>query len=247
VDHFFIGEEVAEVPVETSSSEKEGRPTAVERKVSEGAAPARGKPPGEATGGLPVSPPAQVPPAGSGAEGSERGWREHRVSHPNGQPAEEGVYRWRKREGVWRSWSQEGVLIKEERYLDGALDGTAVTWFADGRKASEIEYRAGVPHGRYLTWYDDGQKREEGTCVDGKWEGEYSGWHPNGQLRVRSLYRAGEPEGPYTEWYPTGGKRAEGNFRAGKKEGYWYLWDQAGTISRTERYQEGVLISVTPP
>ena len=60
------------------------------------------------------------------------------------------------REGVWRSWYENGL-----------------PW-------SETEFKGGIKNGRTSTWYENGKKRYEGFFTNDKETGSWTFWDENG-------------------------------------------------------------------
>ena len=84
---------------------------------------------------------------------SENGKKAHNISyHENGKKLAEGEYANRKKEGVWRYYSdQDGKLVSEERYENGKLNGKVITYYPETGKPFEIvEYKIGVKEGAWI-------------------------------------------------------------------------------------------------
>lgn len=78
--------------------------------------------------------------------------------HPNGQVSLTGEMRDGKREGLWKSF------------------------YEDGTPWSEGEYKNGVRHGKTVTWFENGKMRYEGVYTNGEQSGKWRYYNENGQL-----------------------------------------------------------------
>lgn len=103
-------------------------------------------------------------------------------------------------EGVPESAHHEGGRA---RWADGACDGegrregTWRWWNAQGVLVEVTEYRAGQPHGRCTTYHDDGAPAEDFFCEDGQRHGLYRAWNGRGHLVAELGFVQGLREGPF--------------------------------------------------
>lgn len=140
------------------------------------------------------------------------------TERPKGVPAtahfrknDEGEYVWVdvqtkqvgddwQRIGVWRTWSPEGVLVREDPYEDGKLHGTVRVYDPDDATlAEEMRYVAGerqydrppgVPED--ATFDGDSEVWVHEESVGGKLHGELRTWTANGTLRRSDTYIDGD-------------------------------------------------------
>lgn len=114
--------------------------------------------------------PKKVPPEANFVEGE--GW--HAGELRNGE-----------REGLWRTWNEEGVLIEESTYVGGILNGPQRMWWEDGSLRREGPMEGGVvANGLHVRYAPPGNKkswrpwrdmlspvlvRGEGVMSDGRW------------------------------------------------------------------------------
>ena len=78
---------------------------------------------------------------------------------------------------------QNGQIINETSYVDGAEDGPERSWYPNGQLESVGENKLNRPHGQFKTWYPSGQLKSEGLVEAGYviWRKE---WDEEGSLIV---------------------------------------------------------------
>lgn len=130
------------------------------------------------------------------------------------------------KQGVWKYWSETGVLTKTITWKDDQQNGLYTEYYADGKKSVEGNFLGGGKEGTWYSWYSDGKvssklnykyaKCDDADCYDGIQQ--Y--WYENGQLReqtnyvnYRLVYRE--------KWYANGKRRLIENYKDGLPEGTW--------------------------
>lgn len=92
---------------------------------------------------------------------------------------------------VLKEWSEEGVLIHEQRLVNMSLEGGMETfWFTNGQMKSLLDNRPGADT-LYQEWYENGRDKALKRIVpDSRGEKmEISEWFPNGYLKeIREVY-----------------------------------------------------------
>jgi len=91
--------------------------------------------------------------------------------------------------GLYRSWHENGQKWIESTYRDGKLEGLYQRFYDNGQKMVECTYRDGKEEGLYQELWEKGQKSIECNYRYGKLEGLYQSWHKNGQKMVECTYR----------------------------------------------------------
>jgi antitoxin component YwqK of YwqJK toxin-antitoxin module len=113
--------------------------------------------------------------------------------------------------GVWKYWTESGVLIAEEYYtMSGIRTGVWKTWTNSGVLSTEMNFATGTA----VFYHQNGQKAEEGHInTDMQHTGMWKGYHDNGQLNY------------------------EGSFDSnGNKIGQWKFYDAQGNSMGTENH-----------
>jgi antitoxin component YwqK of YwqJK toxin-antitoxin module len=89
-----------------------------------------------------------------------------------------------KREGVARTWSEQGVLRTQSYYKHNRLEGVYESWWENGNLAAQTNYEKGVKQGVEKEWYQSGERSKIRQLLDGKEDGMQKAWLPNGKLYV---------------------------------------------------------------
>lgn len=190
-----------------------------------------------------------------------------RVRHPNGQLAEKGRVRNYQKQGLWNYWDTTGVLIRQNHFVDGQLNGIEIDFFSNKQKKREGSYQNNLQQGNWKEWYAGGAKKAETIFHNGKLDGEQKEWFENGTLRQFSIYKSGDlihvkkwlDNGRIlnSEYYRNGLKQGEWreysqiptedtttvsirNFNMGKPDGAWLLYKQ-GLLLQEEYYSDSLL------
>jgi|688.fasta_scaffold01998_22 hypothetical protein len=155
---------------------------------SEASAPAPEPAPGPAAGPL--------EPSERAAQGVERLSQRGGLDDPDmASYPSFGVERDGKRQGLWRTYDEKGVLLSEVTFLDNLREGPAAEWFANG-----------LPLFR-------------GHYSKDKQDGEYESYHPNGQVLSRGQFSLGRKYGAWTQFSAAGAVTSELSYEFGDLHG----------------------------
>lgn len=131
----------------------------------------------------------------------------------SGKVVAQGKYVNRKKDGLWRFFSEkDGSLILEENYVNGLPNGKSVAFLNDV-VIEEVNYLNGVKHGSYNKYYDSGVQM------------------------ITATYKNGFLDGAFVTYYPNGMMNFEGVYRDGEKVGEWKTYDEEGNVVSTDIHQ----------
>lgn len=99
----------------------------------------------------------------------------------------ETQYRAGKKNGVERSWMENGQLNYSVNYSNGQEDGEAVYWYGNGNVQSRSQYKNGHTVGTNSRYAENGQMIEE-IVRNGETRESERQWYPDGQLMVYKKY-----------------------------------------------------------
>lgn len=137
------------------------------------------------------------------------------------------------KQGTLRDYTKDGVLIAEENYLDGKLQGERLIYSPTGKVVVRENYVADRFEGTYTSYDSLGNKSLEGEYIDGAMNGYWYGFYPNGQLKEQVMFKNNAEEGPFREWYGDGTPKASGQYAGGDEEqGTLHLYAEDGTLAR---------------
>ncbi|MBA3705439.1 MAG: hypothetical protein H0W84_05935 [Bacteroidetes bacterium] len=71
-----------------------------------------------------------------------------------------------KREGVWKTWYDNGIPWSETTFKEGKKEGKTTTWYENGRKRYEGFYNKDMESGKWTFW------NELGNIIETKDYGE---------------------------------------------------------------------------
>jgi TonB family protein len=146
--------------------------------------------------------------------------------HTNGKNESAGKVKNYKKQGLWKYWSETGVLTKTITWKDDVQNGLYTEYYADGKKSVEGNYVSGAKDGTWYSWYSDGKVMSKlnykyAKCDDAEcYDGVQQYWYENGQLREQTKYvnfRLVYRE----KWYANGKRRLIENYKDGLPDGTW--------------------------
>ena len=89
-----------------------------------------------------------------------------------------------KRQGVAKTWFNNGVLKLESHYKQNKLEGSYISWWNNGVLAMDANYTNGKLQGVQKQWYYTGVLAKQRNLVDGKENGIQQAWLKNGKMYV---------------------------------------------------------------
>ena len=144
---------------------------------------------------------------------------------------EQGEYKDGLKEGLWKTFFNNGNVATKKSYVKGNPTGTSYTFYEDGKKRS-VE---NIENGIVSFWYQNGKKQSEGRMKDNLRDSVWTFWNEDGAVTSSGLYRKGLKEGLHKEFFPDGRKESEINYSAGKKNGHavWFRTDTTAADKKT--------------
>lgn len=82
--------------------------------------------------------------------------------HKSGAVEMRGNMKDGKRDGLWKSFYENGLPWSETTFKEGKKEGKTTTWYENGKKRYEGSFKNDVESGRWVFW------NEDGTLVDTK-------------------------------------------------------------------------------
>ncbi|WP_179320438.1 toxin-antitoxin system YwqK family antitoxin [Winogradskyella helgolandensis] len=89
-----------------------------------------------------------------------------------------------KRQGVAKTWSENGVLRIEAYFNQNKLTGVYKSYWENGILALKVNYVDGKKQGEEKQWYSNGEISKIRQLEDNEENGLQKAWLPNGQLYV---------------------------------------------------------------
>ncbi|MBT1709704.1 toxin-antitoxin system YwqK family antitoxin [Fulvivirgaceae bacterium PWU5] len=136
--------------------------------------------------------------------------------HRNGNVASRGLFIDHNPHGIFRSYNEGGMLVLEQTYKAGILDGPS----------------------HYF--YEDGKRMMSETFVNGESNGRRVRYHRNGQISDEVAMHDNKPWTALSCFDPQGKEKRKGTLKNGT--GSLKLYNDAGQLVAIEFYQEGDLL-----
>ena len=174
-----------------------------------------------------------------------------------------------KKEGIWRSYYENGMISRVEEYHEDMLNGLTLSIEATGTVSEEDNivngvktgvshqynrngtikleenYSNGVLNGMRRVFGQDGKMQEEGNWKNGKRDSINRWAYPSGKIYVEYTYKAGNISGPARLYYENGNVKAAGNYSEGYEEGAWKEYaDTTQKVIAEGNYKAGKKIGV---
>lgn len=110
--------------------------------------------------------------------------------HANGNLQSKGAYTHGKKNGLWLSFYDNGMMFDSVVYDNGNIIGTSQGWHRNGFPRDSSIYRPDGS-GVSVNWYDNGVPSDAGVYTTGrKKQGKWQYFHRNGQLSSLEIYEA---------------------------------------------------------
>lgn len=149
-----------------------------------------------------------------------------------GKVVVDGRYANNRKHGLWREWTDLGVLTLEQHWRRGKLDG-AVKKYDGGKLVSAANYKNGNAAGEYMEYQND-KPSLTGQYLDGRRTGTWTSYDSEGNAVVTATYKNGVLDGEWRQL--ASGVVIAGNMVAGRRSGTWTRTDASGT-STTVTYE----------
>lgn len=112
-----------------------------------------------------------------------------------GKIISEGKMENQKRIGKWKYYHPNSdILMSEENYSNGKLDGITVTYYPNGKKTEEIDYKAGVENGIHNYYSQEGILIKKLLFENGKLNGPAFYYDASGHLTIEGFYKQGKKD-----------------------------------------------------
>lgn len=90
--------------------------------------------------------------------------------------------------GEYISYYKNGVMEMRGVMKNGKREGLWKSWYEDGSPWSETTFEDGIKNGKTTTWYDNEQKRYEGYYTNDKESGTWTFWDESGKEQQRKKF-----------------------------------------------------------
>jgi len=163
--------------------------------------------------------------------------------YDNGQISSEGFLISGVENGMFKSWSKDGILTAEWEVVDGKEHGFIQCWFDNGVKSRELVVEKGILNGFYIDWDREGKKVVEGNYLNGQKEGKWTFWEPNGSWTMET-YKNDILWGPIFDYFIDSLNNVTqtlGEYENGLHTGLWKWFTKDSVLIRSAFYKNGLL------
>jgi len=163
--------------------------------------------------------------------------------YPNGKLAEELTIKNRRKNGITKNYTQEGILLYKIEYdNDHVIFQEA--YYDNGQLKSSTHYKYGAINGPFVFYNEDGVKTIEGkhkdTYKDGIWK-KFD--EKKGRLLRETTYKNDVKNGLCKHYNKAKKVSLEGLYSNGEKDGIWKCYNLAGDLTKEIEYRKGKEIS----
>jgi uncharacterized protein len=154
-------------------------------------------------------------------------------------------------------WYESGKKKSSIPYKNGQQYGRVKRWFENGQKEEDVMMKNTRVHGSYRSWYSNGNKQREFFSINNVMSGEYREWTEDGKLLWEIIEMTNEKKISVKTFWPNGQVKMSGKSNMPEslsihqwsqtREGYWTYWYKDNTVSKSEKYSEGQLLTVEMP
>ncbi len=136
------------------------------------------------------------------------------VAYKNGKIKEIGHWKNNLQNGVFKLYTEEGILVDDAVFKEGNRNGVTKQYYADtGNLRVEAYYVDGLLEGKIKEYYQNKKLLSEITYSNGKMNGLAQEYYENGEKKVEMYYEFNVPNGSYKMYDSTGQIKLEGIFK----------------------------------
>jgi uncharacterized protein len=175
-----------------------------------------------------------------------------------------------KIDGIRKEYNSNCILIEENQYKEGQLNGVSKTFYPQGmikgiysnENGNEIgtskefspngllltEYENSSPdvEGKIIKYFSDGSIKLEGSIMNNHFYGTVKSYFPNGKLeRVGSYNGNGSYDGFWTDYFSNGTISDEYSYENGILNGEYKTYSNKGFLMTNYKYNKGKIEEIT--
>jgi len=159
--------------------------------------------------------------------------------HENGQLNVEGNFKDAKKDGLWKMYNKNGQLRYEGNWKDAKKEGLSKTYYENGQLESEGNWKDGNQEELWKTYHENGQLKSEGNLKEGKENGITKIYQENGQLKEEINWREGKQEGVSKIYHKNGQLEVEEYWKDDKPEGLCKYYHDNGQLKIDGNWKDG--------
>jgi len=145
--------------------------------------------------------------------------------------------------GAVKIYYEDSTTIKAEgRIVKGKREGLWRSYFEDGKIKSSVTFQDGMANGIAFFYFDNDKQttRVELTYEDNLVTGKYREFYENGNRKALLTFNKGMPDGDAEFYYDSGVIKIEGQYADGVKQGKWKHYNETGELISKDKWKKGV-------
>ena len=141
--------------------------------------------------------------------------------------------------GLFQSWTSEGILVDHAPFKDGAREGQTIQYYADsGKLKVKADYKAGKLHGMVEQYFPSGALQFKHLFVDHQLHGEALDYFENGHLKSSVVFDHGVQHGAYKIFADDGQILEVGSLDQGVRHGpFVFYFPKTGKIAMQGNFE----------
>ena len=114
----------------------------------------------------------------------------------NGSITTEGLYNVKGgKQGIWKFFTDNGVLNSVGNYKDGKADGESIDYHGNGQIKTKCFYKNDTVQGYQSEYYENGVMSSQGNVNKGEFDKEWRSYYKDGTLYAINYYHKGKFHG----------------------------------------------------
>lgn len=160
--------------------------------------------------------------------------------HDNGQISSRGFITSGLKNGLFKRWSVNGVLLAKWQMQDNLEVGLTECWYENGNKKSETNFKNGKKNGNYKAWDENGKLVLNGDFKEDRRQGAWTICSESGNWKIEN-YNKGKLHGVAYEYIVKQNDTAyiAGHYRNGKEDGLWKWFNEDSLLVETIQFKNG--------
>jgi len=138
--------------------------------------------------------------------------------YSNGKVKATGKYLKNIKDGIWKYYNEDEILISEEMLKNGKKESVSQNYYVDGKISEKINWKNGMKDGENQQYFKDGS------------------------IKTSLFYKNDVLDGPAVCYYSNGKIMVSGNYNKNLHDGVWMYYTDKGEVEKKLTYKDGDLI-----
>ncbi len=150
-----------------------------------------------------------------------------------------------EREGVWKWYTDAGIIAEEGEYDNGKLTNEYRSYHADGKLKTISQFKDGERNGPHKVYNEYGALLEASNYKNDVYDGEMITYYPIGEkyIKYKIPYVDGKVEGKVLYYFENGALRRELNFKNDLQDGKTTSYFINGDVETVEEFLAGKAVN----